>query len=105
MRRTLTITGLILAVTFTIVACGPTSSSSSSSGKSVAACGHWANIRGDVSAGILTTSELRTKIAEVRSSASTPAVESAATQLLAGITSGSKSEITNGVKVLNSACS
>jgi hypothetical protein len=107
MRRTLTITALSL-IALTAGACG-TSSASSSSGASkngsTLACGHWANIRGDVSAGILTISELRSKVSEVRDSATSPAVESAATKLLSGITSSDKSDIAAGAKALNSACS
>ena len=46
-----------------------------------------------------------TKVGEVRSSATTPAVKEAATDLLAGITSHSKSGITAGYLALTSACS
>lgn len=102
MRRTLT-TGVLALLALTAAACG-TSSSSSSANKSVMACGHWNNIKGDVSAGILTDSELRSKISEVRSAATTPAVESAATELLSGITAHSTSRITSGAKALNTAC-
>jgi hypothetical protein len=105
MRRTLTITALSL-IALTAAACGTSSSSSSSSaGKSTLACGHWMNIRGDVSAGVLTVSELRSKVSEVRDSATSSAVESAATTLLSGITSSDKSDIAAGAKALNSACS
>jgi hypothetical protein len=104
MRRTLII-GTLVLTTLTVGACGTSSSSSSSSGKSLAACGHWANIRGDISAGILTDSEIRAKVSEVRSSATSPAVESAATTLLAGITARDKSDIASGAVALNSACS
>lgn len=102
MRRTLIVSALALLAT-TTAACG-TSSSSSSAGKSVMACQHWNNIKGDVSAGILTDSELRTKISEVRDAATSSAVESAATELLAGITANSDSKITSGAHRLNAAC-
>lgn len=106
MRRVLIITSLTL-VTLTIGACGTSSSSSSASsgGKgSVMACGHWNNIKGDISDGILTDSEIRSKVSEVRDSATSSSVKSAATSLLAGITSRSKSEITAGATALNAAC-
>lgn len=107
MRRVLTITGLTLA-TLAIGACGTSSSSSSSAssgGKaSVMACGHWDNIKGDISDGILTDSEIRSKVSEVRDSATSSSVKSAATSLLAGITSRSKSDIAAGAVALNSAC-
>jgi hypothetical protein len=107
MRRNLTIAGLVLAALYT-AACGTTKSSSSSASSgaspSPAACGHWANIRGDIRDGILSDSELRAKVGEVRSSASDPAVKAAATKLLGGITSNSKSSITEGYLALNKAC-
>jgi hypothetical protein len=102
MRRTFTAAGLLLAA-FSVTACQGSSSSSSSS-KSAMACGHWGNIRGDIRSGILSDSEIRSKVSEVRDSATTPAVESAATTLLAGITSGSKTGITSGYTALNAAC-
>lgn len=107
MRRFLTVTGLALFTLAASAACGPTSSSSSTSGdsKSPAACTHWSNIRGDVRAGILTDSELRSKVAEVRTSASDPSVRSAATDLLAAITSGNKTTLTSAYLALNKACS
>jgi hypothetical protein len=105
MRRSLITAGLVLA-SLTAMACGPTSSSSKSSGgsDSTLACGHWDNIRGDVRAGILTDSEIRTKVSEVRSSATSPAVKSAATDLLAAVTSRSKSGITTSYAALTIAC-
>jgi hypothetical protein len=105
MRRLLIITSLVL-IPFAVTACGPSSSSASSStsGGSTLACGHWANIRSDVRAEILTDSELRAKVAEVRSSATSDAVESAATELLAGITSGDKNDMASGYLALNAAC-
>lgn len=105
MRRSLTIAGIALATASLAAGCGSSSSSSSSSNRSVMACDHWNNIRGDVSAGILTDAELRSKISEVRSSATNQAVESAATTLLAGITSRDNSDIAAGARALNSACS
>jgi Spy/CpxP family protein refolding chaperone len=110
MRSTLTTTVLAL-LALSAAACGGTSSSSSSGGggyreaKSPMACGHWNNIKGDVSAGILTDSELRTKISEVRDAATDSTVKSAATTLLAGITANSSTQITAGAKALNAACS
>ena len=103
MRRSLTIADLVLT-SLIAAACGTSSSSSSSSGSTMA-CAHWINIREDVREGILSDSELRTKVGEVRSSATTPAVKEAATDLLAGITSHSKSGITAGYLALTSACS
>jgi hypothetical protein len=106
MRRSLTIASLMLA-TLTAAGCGGTKSSSSRSpeGESTLACGHWANIRSDVRAGILTDSELRAKIGEVRSSATSSPVRSAATTLLAGVTANSKTTMTAGYTALNEACS
>lgn len=110
MRRYLTIASLVLA-TVSVAACDTKTSSSSSSSasasgsnSSVGACKHWNNIRGDISAGILTDAELRSKVGEVRSSATSPAVEKAATILLAGITSRDKTDITAGLVALNAAC-
>lgn len=109
MRRTLT-AGSLALLTLLAAACGTSSKSSSASSsggasKSYAACTHWNNIRGDISKGILTDSELRSKVSEVRSSASDSTVEAAATELLSGITSGSKTKIATGAQRLNSACS
>jgi hypothetical protein len=69
------------------------------------ACRHWRNIMGDVKAGILTDSELRAKVSEVRESATSAPVRSAATQLLAGVTSKKKDQILSGYAALEAACS
>lgn len=101
MRRTF-ITATVALLVLSAAACG--TASNSSSGKSLMACGHWNNIKGDVTAGILTDAELRAKVNEVRSSASSKDVESAATELLAGITANSTSKIESGASRLNAAC-
>jgi predicted small secreted protein len=100
-RRIVTIASLVLASSLA-AACG--TASGAKSGKSMLACGHWNNIKGDIRSGILTDAEIRSKVSEVRESATSPAVESAATTLLAGITSNSKSKITAGAEALDSAC-
>jgi hypothetical protein len=66
------------------------------------ACQHAHNILVDVNEGILTVSELRGKISEVRDDAETPAVKKAATEMLAAITSGSG--VASATTGLISAC-
>jgi len=80
-------------------------SSSSGSNKSSMACTHFHNIVGDIKSGILTDSEIRTKISEVRDSAVDPAVEKAATHLLAGVTQNSEAVTELGFAELVKACS
>lgn len=107
MRRSLTIAGLMLAA-LSVAGCDTSSTSTSSASASKTgsmACTHWANVQGDIKAGILSYAEMRTKVNEVRSSATSPKVEKAATLLLSGITSKDKSEVAVGLVALNAACS
>lgn len=106
---------IIFASAFALVAltaCGTTSSKSSSSsgggssseGHSSLACEHFSNIMGDVKSGILTDAELRTKISEVRDSATSSSVRSAATTMLAAITRHDKSGVVTAASDLIDAC-
>jgi hypothetical protein len=105
---------IIFASAFALVAltaCGPSSKStssggggSSSEGHSTLACEHFSNIMGDVSAGILTDAELRSKISEVRDSATSSAVRSAATTMLAALTRKDKSGLILAAGNLADAC-
>lgn len=111
MRRNFIIGSLALLALLT-AGCGSSTNSASSasasasaSGTSTLACGHWENIRGDIYAEILTDSELRTKVSEVRDSATSSDVESAATELLAGITGRNNAKVVSGFSSLNRACS
>lgn len=73
-------------------------------GASPMACAHWHNIMSDVRAGILTDPELRTKLGEVRNSASDYSVKSAATELLSAVTRRDKSAILDAADDLEAAC-
>lgn len=106
---------IIFASTFALVAltaCGPSTSKSTSSGgggsssegHSSLACEHFSNIMGDVTAGILTDAELRTKISEVRDSATSSGVRSAATTMLAAITRRDKVAVVSAASDLADAC-
>lgn len=93
MRRALIIASLLLVP---LTACN--------GGTISLACNHWGNIRNDMSDGVLSTSELRTKVTEVRDAASDAAVKRAAIKLLGGISSDSDYEMSEGAKALTTAC-
>lgn len=110
MRRAFFLVALVAASV--AAGCGTTTTSGSAPAPAVDpnastsnACRHWHNIMGDVNAGILTDGELRTKVSEVRDSASSTPVRAAATKLLAGVTSKSKDQIVAGYAALQGACS
>jgi hypothetical protein len=73
--------------------------------RDTAACGHWRNIRADLAAEVLTMSEAREKLSEVRDGAVTSEVRSAATRMLAGLTINSGKVAVTGMGELDSACS
>ena len=73
-------------------------------GASPMACAHWHNIMSDVRAGVLTDPELRTKISEVRNSATDYSVKSAATDLLSAVTRRDRDAILDAADDLESAC-
>lgn len=108
--RRFSLGALSVFVVIAFSSCDATTTSSSSSsysstaGSSSMACTHWSNIMGDVRAGILTDAELRTKISEVRNSATTPAVSTAATHMLSAVTSRDKSAILVSFAELETAC-
>lgn len=102
---------IVLALTLTaLTACGGTSKSTSTGGggspegHSSLACEHFTNIMGDVTSGILTDAELRSKISEVRDSATSSAVRSAATDLLAAITRRNNTAVVTAASDLADAC-
>lgn len=107
--------GAILLVIGALSNNGSGSKSSSSSGNSssatvanvsaTAACVHWHNIMGDVQAGILSDSEIREKVKEVRDDAITVGVKNAATDLLAAVTSGNRSQVKTATVGMMLACS
>lgn len=70
------------------------------------ACRHFRNIASDVSEGLLTDAELRSKLQEVRddSSIATPAVQDASTAMLRAATAGDGIALTNAVNRMGDAC-
>jgi hypothetical protein len=76
-------------------------------GAASAACQHYHDVAADAKAGILTTEELRTKLREVYETARashSPAVASAATNMLAAITSGTPDELGTASTNFSYAC-
>ena len=71
------------------------------------ACEHFRNVAQDAADGVLTVPELREKLQEVEGNASiaTPAVQEAARETLAAITSGSPEDMEAAVQALSQACS
>lgn len=68
------------------------------------ACEHFMNVIHDLKAGILTRTELRTKIAEVRDSATNAEVKGAATTMLAAITRGDDAGTRTAADQVKAAC-
>jgi len=70
------------------------------------ACSHFRNIASDYSAGLLTESELRTKLQEVyeNSVIAGSAVRSAAKDMLAGSTAGDDTALADAVDRMGEAC-
>lgn len=85
---------------------GGSDSQTTASNDSSLACDHFRNVAGDVSAGILTDAELRSKLQEVNSNAAiaTPAVQAAATKMLRAATTGTIGELADAVEQMGSAC-
>jgi hypothetical protein len=70
-------------------------------------CDHFRNVMSDVAAGLLTDSELRTKIKEVYDSAyvsTNTGIAPAATAMLAAITAGDSNALTTAIKDFGTAC-
>lgn len=82
------------------------SSASSSRNDSTLACEHFRNIAYDASNGLLTPTELRTKLKQVYSNAAiaTPAVQLAAQRMVAASTSLNYTALGNAVEAMGSAC-
>lgn len=72
--------------------------------QSALACDHFRNVLDDV--GVLSVAELREKLKEVHGNASiaTPAVRSAARDLLAAATTGTSSEVQQAARDMSAAC-
>jgi len=70
------------------------------------ACDHFRNIAGDIADGVLTDSEIRSKLREVESNASiaTPAIQSAARRMLAAATQGDTPGLTSAAQDMGAAC-
>jgi hypothetical protein len=83
---------------------GQCSGSGSGPAKDTAACGHWRNVRSDLAANVLTMSEAREKLGQVRDGAVTPTVRGAATRMLAGLTMNSGKVAVTGMGELDAAC-
>ena len=71
------------------------------------ACNHFRNVARDVGRGVLTDVELRKKLKEVDDDAviATPQVRSAATAMLAAMTTGTASDLLEAIGEMDSACS
>lgn len=105
MRKILFIVVLAAAAAGCATGAKPATSAAVDSNVSTSnACRHWSNIKNDIRDGILDTAELRTKISEVRESASSSPVRSAATKLLAGVTVNDREQILSGFGDLEAAC-
>lgn len=106
--------GAFLLICFGIIAVaaaigGASSSSTGSSGssdKSSLACDHFRNVASDAAGGLLTPSELRSKLKQVydNSAIATPAVEGAARQMLAAATAADYDTLSTAVTAMGSAC-
>lgn len=97
--------GVVVALVVTVASCSPSQSASDSAG-SRQACSHFRNVAGDYTAGVLTLTELRDKLIEVRQRAdiATPRVQAAATAVLAAITSGDLDALRSAVIEMTAAC-
>lgn len=115
----LQVIGVLVAISLFFAACtaifGDDNGSTSSSGgtrsgdaSARAACRHFANIVGDVRAGILTDAELRDKLSEVHSSArasSNSRLASSAQAMLSAVTTGTPTDLAAAIASFDSACS
>jgi hypothetical protein len=83
-----------------------TSGPSPAEGSSLA-CDHFRNVMGDVSKGVLSDTELRTKLKQVYddSDIATPAVQSAAQAMLSADTSGDQQGLLSAAGEMDKACS
>jgi hypothetical protein len=95
----------VAAAVLACAACSSSAKELDTSG-SREACSHFRNVAADYSAGVLTLSELRDKLIEVRdrSAAASTNVRNASTVMLAAITSGDVEGLTAAVKQMTVAC-
>jgi hypothetical protein len=104
MLRRLLVSLLVLGMVLLV---GCESGKESARDSSSLACDHFRNIVDDVASGVLTNTEIRTKLKEVDDNASiaTPQVQAAARAMLIGITQNDDESFAAGVRAMNSACS
>jgi hypothetical protein len=101
---------LAVALTATLTACDTTSDGGGGGGSAAAelACTHFRNIVGDISKGILTDAEARSKFQEVNDNASIadePDIVAGGDELVASMTTGTSDDVLAAIGDMDSACS
>lgn len=89
-------------------ACGSNGSGSEGDASAELACTHFRNVAADAGAGILTGSELRTKLQEVYNDAQVslePGVADGAREMLAAVTEGDTQRFETAATDFSSSCS
>lgn len=97
---------LVLIVAWSFIAQSCKSDDQRAEEDSSLACDHFHNVAADYADGILTPTELRTKLREINDNASiaTPRIQAAATAMLREVTSGTDDSLADAVREMGAAC-